>query len=120
MLNMINSYPSWIELDFLAQVDLPGVFSLQGDLGNTLLTVGKALLILIIGLIVANIIKGGVKGALHKTDIDNEIASWITGSKQDSTLPIEKWISEVVGWIITLFVVVAFLKQQIEVPPTCN
>lgn len=97
-------------VNLFAQLDLPRTFSLQGDLGTTLLTFAKALLILVIGLIVANMIKGALKKWLHKTDIDNQIASWITGRSQDTTLPIETWISEIVGWILTLFVVVAFLN----------
>ncbi len=107
MLEMIYFSPSFVEADLLAQM---GAFSLDGDLGNTLLTVGKALLILIIGLIVVNIIKGTLKSWLLKTDVDNKIAAWITGGSQGSTLPVEIWISEAIAWILTLFVVVAFLN----------
>lgn len=110
MSQTINLLMSNFAVNLFAQLDLPRAFSLQGDLGTTLLTFAKALLILVIGLIVANMIKGALKTWLHKTDIDNQIASWITGRSQDTTLPIETWISEIVGWILTLFVVVAFLN----------
>ena len=110
MLEIIYFSQSLVDLNSLAQLDSLGAFSLQGDLGDTLLTVAKALLILIIGLIVTNIIKGQVKKWLSKTEIDNQIAGWIAGGNQASTFPIETWIAEIVGWILTLFVVVAFLN----------
>ncbi|BAQ63643.1 hypothetical protein GM3709_408 [Geminocystis sp. NIES-3709] len=85
--------------------------SLQGNLGITLVNVGKALLILIIGLIFANIVKGQIKKWLKKTDIDNRFSTMVVGDQSDNDplIPTEKWISEIVGWIITLFVIVAFL-----------
>lgn len=85
--------------------------SLEGKLGITLVNVGKALLILIIGLIFANIVKGQIKKWLKKTDVDNRFATMVVGESTQSQplIPTEKWISEIVGWIITLFVIVAFL-----------
>lgn len=85
--------------------------SLQGNLGITLVNVGKALLILIIGLIFANIVKGQIKKWLKKTDVDNRLATMVVGDRgeNDPAIPTEKWISETVGWIITLFVIIAFL-----------
>ncbi|MDE5117145.1 MAG: mechanosensitive ion channel, partial [Trichodesmium sp. St2_bin2_1] len=47
-----------------------------------------------------------------KTDIDNKIASWVTGNSQASqNLPVEKWISSVVFWVIIIFVLVAFFDK---------
>jgi Conserved TM helix len=85
--------------------------SLEGKLGITLVNVGKALLILIIGLIFANIVKGQIKKWLKKTDVDNRFATMVVGEspQNEPLIPTEKWISEIVGWIITLFVIVAFL-----------
>ena len=99
--------------NLLAQLDLGNSSEELIDLG---LTVGKAILVLVIGLIITNIIKGQVKRWLDKTDIDNKIAGWIAGESQASSLPIEEWISEVVGWVLTLFVVLAFFDVlQLEV-----
>jgi hypothetical protein len=96
-------------LNVLAQVQ---GFSLEGNLGDTLLNVGKALLILIIGLILVNIIKGQIKKWLHKTDIDNRLVAIVIGDRPEdsSQIQIEKWIAEIVGWIITLFVIIAFFN----------
>lgn len=71
---------------------------------------GKALLILVLGWIVAIIAKGAVKSALKRTEIDNKIAAWV-GGQSDSDFPIEDWISSIVFWIILLFAVVAFLNS---------
>lgn len=81
------------------------------DVITLLISVGKALLILIIGLVFANIFKTVIKKWLHKTDIDNRIAHFIIGgdNQKPSQIKTEKWISEIVGWIITLLVIVAFL-----------
>ncbi len=106
---MINYPPNINVLNLLAQMpELP----ISDDLASTLLSIGKAILILIIGIIVANIFKGIVKKALHQTDIDNRLAAFIAGDSRDnaSQFQTEKWISEIVGWIIILFVIVAFLN----------
>ncbi len=103
---------------FLQSLPLNNIFAQFNNLnfsGDALLgtagSIVKALLILIIGLILANIIKGVVKSALKKTDIDNKIVGWIGGdsNNQQSNFAVEEWIGEIVGWILTLLVVVAFL-----------
>lgn len=79
------------------------------NLGPDLLNLLKAIGLFILGLIVAYIVKGLVRGLLKRTDIDNRIASWISGGRGDS-IPIENWIANLFFWIIVLFAVVAFLN----------
>ena len=68
--------------------------------------------ILVIGWIVAWFISYIVVRLFKKTDIDNKIASWVTGNSQASqNLPVEKWISSVVFWVIIIFVLVAFFDK---------
>lgn len=68
--------------------------------------------ILVIGGIVAWFISYIVGRLFKKTDIDNKIASWVTGNSQASqNLPVEKWISSVVFWVIIIFVLVAFFDK---------
>ena len=68
--------------------------------------------ILVIGGIVAWFISCIVGRLFKKTDIDNKIASWVTGNSQASqNLPVEKWISSVVFWVIIIFVLVAFFDK---------
>ena len=68
--------------------------------------------ILVIGWIVAWFISYIVVRLFKKTDIDNKIASWVTGNSQASqNLPVEKWISSAVFWVIIIFVLVAFFDK---------
>lgn len=74
--------PSFKTVNILAQIENPiNTFSLDGALGENLIVIAKALLILVIGLIFASLFKGQVKKWLHKTEIDNKIAAWITNSE---------------------------------------
>ncbi|MEM8777633.1 MAG: mechanosensitive ion channel [Cyanobacteria bacterium P01_G01_bin.49] len=74
-------------------------------------TLVQAIFILLVGWIIASILKSVIKKLLSQTQIDNQIAAWITGREStDSSIPIEKWISELVYWLIILFAVVACLN----------
>lgn len=74
-----------------------------------------AIIILVVGWIVAWAVAGIVRGLLNKTQIDNRIATWLTGQQGDEPIPIEKWTADIVYWIILLFVVVAALQRlQLE------
>lgn len=80
------------------------------DLGVSVLGVIKAILIFIIGWIIASIIKGVIKKILNSTDLDNKLAAAVTGQRGADSLPIENWISNLVFWIIMLFVIIAALN----------
>ncbi|NBD33835.1 MAG: mechanosensitive ion channel [Cyanobacteria bacterium] len=74
-----------------------------------------AILILVVGWIVAWGVAGIVRGLLKRTELDNRIATWLTGQQGDEPIPIEKWTADVVYWLILLFVVVAALQRlQLE------
>ncbi len=86
-----------------------------GNLGSSILNFLFAIIVLVVGWIVAGIVKSIVKGLLSRTNIDNKVAGWMSGREGEDSLPIEEWISEVVYWVIILFVVVAFLQTlQLE------
>ncbi len=88
--------------------------TLGANLGSSLINVLKAIIILIVGWIVAGIVKSLVKSLLHLTDIDNRIASWVTGQR-GGAFPVEEWISNLFCWLIRLFAIVAFLNAlQLE------
>jgi hypothetical protein len=80
------------------------------DLGVSVLGVIKAILIFVIGWIIAAIIKGVVKKILNSTDIDNKLAAAVTGQRGGEALPIESWIANLIFWIIMLFVIIAALN----------
>jgi len=99
-----NSAPFFIQI----QTDLT---TLAGrNLTESLIVFGKALLILIVGWLVAIIAKVVVKGALHKTDLDNKLAAKIMGSRGRSSFPVEQWAGDFTFWIILLFTLVAFFS----------
>ncbi len=90
--------------------------SLVNQLFSDSLTLVQGLAILLVGWIIASIVRGVVKKLLQSTDIDNQIANWITGQdSSDNSIPIEKWFSDFAYWVIILFAVVAFLNTlQLE------
>jgi hypothetical protein len=82
----------------------------------------SAIAILIVGWIVAIIAAAITKSLLHKTKIDDTIATWFQGQTaqpgQAVTPPpsAERWGATIVFWIVMLFVLVAFLNAlQLEV-----
>jgi Conserved TM helix len=82
----------------------------NGNLGSSALAVIKAIFILVLGLIIASVVKGIIKKLLNSTDIDNRIARAISGQRSGDAIPIENWIASLFYWLIILFAVVAFLN----------
>ncbi len=121
MTHLLSSLPP--DLYHLAQLP-PAIqnigSNLGTDLGSSLINLGKALIILIIGWIISNIVKSIIKKILNSTDIDNRIASAVTGQRGGDSFPIEEWIATAVCWIIRLFVIMAFLNalnlQSVSAP----
>ncbi len=99
--------------DIFAQTPTTPVDMLSQNFNKILiLDIITAIAILVIGWIVAGIISGIVGKLFKKTNIDNKIASWVTGSQEQAqNLPVEKWISSVVFWIIMIFVLIAFFDK---------
>ena len=92
------------------------ITSLGNYLGTSLIDLIKAVLILLVGWIVAVIARGFIKALLGKTELDNKVASWFAGEGRGDNIPVESWVSTIVYWIILLFAVVAFLQAlQLEV-----
>ncbi|MBW4493439.1 MAG: mechanosensitive ion channel [Oscillatoria princeps RMCB-10] len=85
-----------------------------GTMGpSVLLNLATAIAILVIGWIVAMIAAAVAGGLLKRTNIDNRLASWITGRPATGAQapPVEKWVSSAVFWIVMIFVLVAFFDQ---------
>ena len=99
--NAASGLTSWVN-SLLSSIGL--------NLGDSLLNIVWAFLALIIGWIIAAFARSLTKKWLNNTEIDNKIASWVSGGQGDESPPIEKWISEVVYWLIILFTVVAVLQ----------
>lgn len=97
-----------------AEGDTPTTFAgfwgrLSETLGDFIPSVVGAIAILILFWIVATLAASAVKALLHRTDIDNKIAGWLTGN-QATDFPIETWVAKIVYWIILLLGLLAFFN----------
>lgn len=68
-----------------------------------------AIAILVGGWVVAIFLSSMTESLLKRTNFDNKLAGWLTGSSS-STFPIEKWAGTIVFWIIILFALVGFFQ----------
>jgi len=76
-----------------------------------------AIAIFVIGWLIALIAAAATKGLLKRTNVDNQLADWITGRQEGTGTPkVEEWIAGAVFWIVMIFTVVAVLQTlQLEV-----
>ncbi|HEX2981495.1 MAG TPA: mechanosensitive ion channel [Anaerolineaceae bacterium] len=72
-------------------------------------TLLAAILILVVGWIVAALVSRLVANLLHRTTLDDRIARSLRGGTPEQ-FPVERWISTVVFWLIMAFVIVIFLQ----------
>lgn len=86
------------------------ISNLGVDLGSSILTLIRAILILLVGWVLAVIVRGLIRKILSKTDIDNRLANWIRGEEGGESSFIEQWVSELAYWLIILFTVVGVLN----------
>ena len=77
-------------------------------LGEFLPKLLGAILIFLVGVIVAFAVAFVVRGLLRKTNIDDRIASSITG-RPASDVPAAKWVGDIAFWLIILITVAAAL-----------
>jgi hypothetical protein len=70
----------------------------------------KVLAILVVGWVVAKVLSIGTKKALDRTDMDNKLASYVTGGRAAGAA-IEEAISRFVYWLVMLFVLMAVFES---------
>ncbi|BAZ45334.1 conserved TM helix repeat-containing protein [Chondrocystis sp. NIES-4102] len=93
----------------LAQVNFFN--QVQPQLGVDVWGLVKAIIIFIVGWIIATILKAVIKKVLNSTNIDNKIADAVGGRGAGSSrLPIENWIANLFFWLVMLFVIIAALN----------
>ncbi|MEB3342643.1 mechanosensitive ion channel [Okeania sp.] len=98
--------------DFLAQTNLNPLELSQSINQARIWDTVAAIVILVIGWIVAGIIASIIGGLFKKTNIDNKIAGWVSGNQEQAqSLAVEKWISSLVFWIVMIFVLIAFFDK---------
>ncbi len=69
-----------------------------------------ALAILVVGLVVAWIVRLLVRAALRRTTLDNRLAAWTMGKERAEGVEVEEWIAKAVYYLILLFVLIAFFQ----------
>jgi hypothetical protein len=69
-----------------------------------------ALLILVVGWLLALIIAALTRRGLRRTEFDNRIARWLIGAEAEQKIDIERWIGRGVFWLLMLFVLVGFFQ----------
>ena len=69
-----------------------------------------ALAILVVGWLVALTVGALVRGALHRTSLDNRVARWLMGDARAEEVPIERYVGKAFYYVVMLFVLVAFFQ----------
>jgi hypothetical protein len=86
------------------------VDELSGQLGQFLPSLVWAIILLLLGWIVATVVAAAIKNLLRRTSLDDRIANWVMGQDPNRDVPVEKWVASVVYWVIFLFAIVASLN----------
>lgn len=81
---------------------------MSGTLGQQLPNLLWAIVILVLGWLIATVVAAFISGVLNRTSIDNRLANMVLGEGTDQKFPIEQWIAAAVYWIILIFALVAF------------
>ena len=69
-----------------------------------------AILILVVGWLVALIIAAIVRGVLRRTHVGKKLAQWIKGDEESADFEAVKWIGAAVFYLAMFFVLVAFFQ----------
>ncbi len=80
-------------------------------LGSTIINLLIALLILVLGYIVARILGSITRRLLQRTKLDNRLAKWLSEPDKPREFNIENIIASVVFWLAMLFVLAAFFER---------
>lgn len=73
-------------------------------------TLVGAVLVLLVGWLIALVASAVVRRVLRRTTLDNQLAQWITGEGAAEGLEVERWIARGAFWLIMIFVLVAFFQ----------
>ncbi len=79
-------------------------------LAVNVLHVIAAVLILVIGWIVALIISSGVRAALRRTGLGEKLQEWSGEEQKTGTEDVARWVSKLVFYIVMFFVLIGFFQ----------
>ena len=83
---------------------------IQGPIGTLIISVLYALLILIVGYIVARILASITRRIMKRTNLDNRLAESLSEPDRQREYSVEDVIGKIVFWLVMLFVIVAALE----------
>jgi hypothetical protein len=89
----------------------PFIENLVGTAGTTAADVLWALVILLVGWIVALIIRNLLRRWLNRTKLDDKMAQVFTDAGETKPIDAAKWISNIVYYLLLLIVFVAFFER---------
>ncbi len=84
--------------------------SLVDVVGPYLPRLAAAVVVLIVGWLVALVIAAMVRAVLKRTTIDDRIAKWIAGEEKVEAIDLEAWIARCVYYLAMLFVLIGFFQ----------
>jgi hypothetical protein len=82
----------------------------MGGIQDRALSIAGAFVILLIGYVVALFASSLTRGLLKKTNLDEQLGSWISGKGKTSDLKVDQWLAAGVFWSILVFTLIAFLN----------
>jgi hypothetical protein len=80
-------------------------------IGTSLLDLAIALVILVIGYIIARIVAGITRRLLKRTNLDNRLADALSQPGEERRFEVEDVIGKIVFWLLMIFVFVAFFER---------
>ena len=82
----------------------------EGAFAVDIVNIIIAVLILVIGWIVALIIAAGVRGAIKRTRLSDRLSKLSEDEEGTKSIDLEKWISKAVFYVVMFFVLIAFFQ----------
>ena len=79
-------------------------------LGTAIPSIVGALVVLILGWLLALIASAVVRSAVQRTNLDERLGNWFAADEGPETLAAGQWIGKGVFWLIMLFVLIAFFE----------
>lgn len=116
---MLQIYPSIVPLAQADPVPISADFptspsrfleEVSAQLGQFLPSLVWAIVLLLLGWVIATVVALAIKNLLKRTQLDNRLARWASGSSGDQPIPVEQWAATLVYWLIFLFAIVASLN----------
>ncbi len=89
---------------------MPHVTEMWSKVATFLPSLLSAILVLVVGWLLALLAGAITRWALGRTRLDNRLVAWTTGEEKPGGVEVERWFSKGVYYLVMLFVLVAFFE----------